>query len=248
LLLADRLATLYELLFPNEPALLLTERVDWQDEAGLATAVERFLERAGQLFPVHSEIWDEALEEVEWRLYEIPICPAGFDIWYDDNGWEDYQEPIPYLLHQLCSRREVDEETPDLFISLYPQHPLPHQLEPQRLVSRLRQHSLPEPLKALPDLIEMLTSSCDNVWLDVGDNGLADSGGYPRWGRETIDWLTVEWQRAEPVLERVMALLNWQDDTADGRAAKLNAVQRALLAAYQSLPETGTNEEETHDP
>jgi hypothetical protein len=40
------------------------------------------------------------------------------------------------------------------FEDLYPDHLTPRYLEPHRLVETLRQMALPEPLDALPDLIE----------------------------------------------------------------------------------------------
>ena len=65
LLLADRLAELYEMVFPDQPEWLWAETVQWQNEEDVAAAVERFLQRVGVLFPVHDEIWDVDLEVVE---------------------------------------------------------------------------------------------------------------------------------------------------------------------------------------
>ena len=82
--LADRLGELYEMVFPDRPEWLQQEVVDWADEEDVAAAVERFLGRVNVLFPVHAEIWDADLEAVEWRLYEIPVIPMGYDLWHDD--------------------------------------------------------------------------------------------------------------------------------------------------------------------
>ena len=176
LLLADRLAELYEMVFPDHLEWLSAEVVDWEDETEVAAAVERFLSRVSILFPVHDDIWDVDIEIVEWRLYEIPVIPMGYDEWYD--GWDDLKEPAPYLLHMRYSRR--DEDSPDLrdeFADQYPDHQTPRYLEPHRLVETLRQTcaersrsmELPEPLDALPDLIEMLDHSTGNSFLDVGE-------------------------------------------------------------------------------
>lgn len=161
LLLADRLAELYEMIFPNHPEWLDEEVVDWEDEEDVAAAVECFLGRVCTLFPVHDDIWDidlsadseQVLEVVEWRLWEIPVMPLGYDEWYD--GWDDLKEPASYLLHMRYSRR--DEDSPYLhneFEDLYPDHLTPRYLEPHHLMKTLRQVELPEPLDALPDLSE----------------------------------------------------------------------------------------------
>jgi hypothetical protein len=83
LLLADRLAELYEMVFADHPEWLEEEVGHWQREEDVATAVEQFLGRMSALFPVHDEIWDVDLEVIEWRLWEIPLIPMGFDEWYD---------------------------------------------------------------------------------------------------------------------------------------------------------------------
>ena len=242
LLLADRLAELYEMVFPDQPEWLRAETVQWQNEEDVAAAVERFLQRVGTLFPVHDEIWDVDLEVVEWRLYEIPVTPMGIDEYYD--GWDDLKEPLPYLLHAQYSRDS--EESPDEFTALYPAHQLPRYLELHRLVETLRRTcaersrsmDLPEPLAALPDLILMLNHATDNAWIDVGEMALAEGGGYPQWRPDEVAWLAAEWQKAQPILERIDRLLDWQNDTPDAIDDKLTAVRDVLLAAYHHSQET----------
>ena len=234
LLLADRLAELYEMVFPDRPEWLRAETVQWQNEEDVAAAVERFLQRVGTLFPVHDGIWDTDLEVVEWRLYEIPVIPMGIDEWYD--GWDDLKEPLPYLLHAQYSRGS--EDSPDEFTALYPAHQLPRYLEPHRLVETVRGMDLPEPLDALPDLILMLNHATDNAWIDVGEMALAEGGGYPQWRPDEVAWLAAEWQKAQPILERIDRLLDWQNDTPDGIDDKLTAVRDVLLAAYDQSQET----------
>lgn len=232
LLLADRLAELYEMVFPAHPEWLSAEVVDWEDETEVAAAVERFLGRVSILFPVHDDIWDVDLEIVEWRLYEIPVIPMGYDLWYDD--WLDLKEPAPYLLHMRYSRHDDDHPyRRDEFEDLYPDHLTPRYLEPHRLVKTLRQVELPEPLDALPDLIEMLDHSTGNSWLDVGELSLAEGGGYPLWNQEDVEWLAEEWQKAKPILDRIHRLLDWQNSTPEEIGFKLTAVRDALLDAHQ---------------
>jgi len=79
LLLADRLAELYEITFPDQPEWLDEEVVNWQNEEDVGVVVARFLGRVNTLFPVHDDFWDVDLEVVEWRLWEIPIMTMGYD-------------------------------------------------------------------------------------------------------------------------------------------------------------------------
>jgi hypothetical protein len=236
LVLADRLAALYAMVFPDRPDWLDAETVDWTADEQVAAALERFLRRVSRLFPVHDEIWDLDLETIEWRLQEIPIAPLGYDLWYDE--WQDFKEPAPYLLHMCHSRQEeAGQARRSEFARLYPQHRTPRSLAPHLLVDSLRQmaaeQSLPEPLDALPDLIEMLEESCGNFWLDVGELSLAEGGGYPVWSAEEVAWLAAEWRRAGPIMDRVQRLLDWQNETPEQIDRKLTAVRDALLAAQE---------------
>ena len=244
LLLADRLGELYEMAFPNHPE-WLNELVDWENEEAIIGAAERFLGRVNTLFPVHDDIWDIDLEVIEWRLYEIPVIPMGFDYWYD--GWDDFKEPIPYLLHMVHSRGDEDSSpVQDEFADEYPHHLVPRYLEPHRLVDILRatcaeqgqSMTLPESLNALPDLIEMLHHATGNAWLDVGEYALAEGGGYPQWTAEDVAWLTEEWRKAMPVWDGVNRLLDWQNGSPDEIEVKLTAVREVLLEAYQLAQQT----------
>lgn len=230
LILAARLAELYEIAFPERPDWLL-ETVLWRQEEDVTAAVERFLQRVSVLFPVQEELWDADLEVAEWRLHEIPVIPMGIDEWYDD--WDDLREPIPYLLHAQYSRG--DDESPDEFASLYPAHRLPRYLEPQRLVDTLRNLNLTPPLDALPDLILMTEHTTGNPWLDVGEMTLIEGNGFPLWEREEIVWLTEQWSEAQPILQRVDHLLDGQNETPDEIDSKLTTVRDTLLAAYHQF-------------
>jgi hypothetical protein len=107
-------------------------------------------------------------------------------------------------------------------------------LEPQQLVETLRQESfLPPELAALPDLIQMLDHNTGNAWLDVGEMSLAEGGGYPEWSRENVEWLAEEWRQARPVLDGVLALLNWKNENDEAVAEKLSAVRDALVTAHK---------------
>ncbi|MEW5985045.1 MAG: hypothetical protein AB1791_00260 [Chloroflexota bacterium] len=236
LLLADRLAELYEMVFSDHPEWLDEAVVDWTDEEDILAAVEKFLGRVNNLFPVYDEFWDLDLEVAEWRLYEIPVMPIGYDTWHED--WDSLREPARYLLHMGYARGEEDQpHQPDEFANLYPNHPVPRYLEPHRLLDALRQVAMPYPeLAALPDLILMLDHDTGNTWLDMGEYDLAE-GGCPLWSRENVEWLVEEWQKARPVLDRVVNLLDWKNESPAAIAEKLTAVREALLEAYERLPD-----------
>jgi hypothetical protein len=91
---------------------------------------------------------------------------------------------------------------------------------------------LAEPLDALPDLILMLDHNTGNAWLDVGELSLSEGGGYPQWNPDDVAWLAEEWRKAEPILDRIQGLLDWQNNTPEEIAFKLTAVRDVLLDAY----------------
>lgn len=58
---------------------------------------------------------------VEWRLYEIPVMPFGYDHWYD--GWDSLTESASYLLYMSHSWGNEDYATMrDEFADIYPDH------------------------------------------------------------------------------------------------------------------------------
>lgn len=95
--------------------------------------------------------------------------------------------------------------------------------------------ALPEPLDALLDLILMLDHDTGNSWLDVGECALAEGGGYPQWSQKEVEWLAEEWQKARPVLDGVVGLLNWKNDSPGAITEKLTAVRDLLLEAYERM-------------
>jgi hypothetical protein len=234
LLLADRLGELYEMVFPKEEEWLAEEVGAWREDMDVAQAIGRFLRRVGKLFPVHDEVWEDELEAMEWRLYNIPLTLLGFDIWHD--SWLEWPEPARYLIYLMAGRAE-DEEERDDYATHYPHLPVPPYLEPHRLAERLRQicaepGRLPEPLAGFPDLIAMLRQNTGNAFLDIGEVSLAEGGGYPHWSAQEVAWLADEWAKAQPVWERVCRLLTWREGTEKEKAGKVAAVHRALLVAY----------------
>jgi hypothetical protein len=93
--------------------------------------------------------------------------------------------------------------------------------------------ALPEPFHALPDLIEMLIQGTGNIWLDIGEISLMEGGGYPEWDPAEVALLAEAWLAAEPICDRVHALLNWHNETPAAIERKITAVHRILLEASQ---------------
>jgi len=82
-------------------------------------------------------------------------------------------------------------------------------------------------------MIQMLDHNTGNAWSDVGETSLAEGGGYPEWSRENVERLAEAWRQARPVLDGVLSLLNWKNETAGAVAEKLSAVRDALVSAYE---------------
>lgn len=224
---AARLAELYELVFPDRPG-WREEVIDWEGESDAVVAIHGFLQAAGDLFPVREMFWEDDLEWAEGWLYDIPVAPCGFDVWHDE--WDDFGEPVPYLLDLIYGRS--DHPDPEEANGRYAPYVTPPDLVAEALVKALRRMALPSPLNALPDLIRMLTHSTGNAWLDVGEIGLMEGGGYPRWNRDDVTWLASSWQEARPILERINALLRWREEDPAAVAKKLAAVHTALMNAH----------------
>ena len=50
-------------------------------------------------------------------------------------------------------------------------------------------------------------------------------------------WVAETWQKAQPVLDKVVDLLNWKNDSPEAIAEKLTAVRDVLLEAYERMQE-----------
>lgn len=233
LLLAARLAELYSLAFPDRPD-WLAQPILWEEEAEAIEAVEQFLERVHDLFPVHHEFSELDLEDIDWWLHEIPITPFGFDLW--DESCREYKEPIPFLYSLMVARSgEAIWEDDETYETLYPAFPLPPYLEPERLVGTLRQMALPAPLTALPDLIQMLAQTTGNLWLDSSVESLAENVQTYHWTTANIGRLQAAWQEAEPVLHGIFQLLDWHHTISGSARPKLSAIHDLLLQAYNQF-------------
>lgn len=234
LLMAARLGELYEEIFPNHLE-WLGETAAWKNEEEIGASVTRFLERVSKLFPIIPECANLELDSIQAELEYIPITPMGFDIWYD--AWDQYHEPIPYLLYLMHARHLTKESAKQSeFERLYPDYQVPKRLKLDGLLRILENSNLPAPLKGLPDLIRMLNGWTNNLWLDLGYIEYIENQGEGLcWDADEVEFLTREWQEAEPIYEQVQALLNWKNETDVAKKEKLTAVHQSLLDANHVL-------------
>ena len=86
----------------------------------------------------------------------------------------------------------------------------------------------------LAELYEMVIPE-EPDWLEM------EGGSYPLWDAENVVWLAEAWREAQPTLDRVHRLLDWQNESPDALAGKLTAVRDVLLVAYYQSQETAVS-------
>jgi hypothetical protein len=220
-----RLAELHRLVFPEYPQ-WRDVPLEWDEEA-IILYMQAFLDRVNRLrFPVMEEVIDYSLEEVVWRLEQIPVNLQGFDTWYMDE-WDYYHEPIAFLLKMAYM--EHSDEGRGRFLEDYPQYTPPDAFALSALLPTLRETALSEPWDGLPVLASMVTEETGNRWLDYSNEYLAECGCDPQWDGDYEELLD-EWQEAAPQLRKAQALI----DQVKGRLpGSLDAVWEILLAAHE---------------
>jgi hypothetical protein len=209
-----RLAELYQLVFPDDPALTQPLRLAEEEVIRL---LEAFLGRVDQeRFPVYCQVLDWYGEEeafVHWSLDVIPVVLQGFEVGYARPS--EYRQPISLLLQLAEEQWEGRTGWTDLEASYSEGAPLPT-LPLGEAQRRLASLDLPEPLVGLPDLIGMVIQDTGNWWLDWSQEAHSEGGMEYVWEAETIHALQAEWHRAQPILERVRRLLRWAEGEPDG--------------------------------
>jgi hypothetical protein len=243
-----RLAELHRLVFPEYPQ-WRDVPLEWDEEA-VILYMQAFLDRVNRLrFPVMEEVIDYSLEEVAWRLEQIPVNLQGFNLWYMEE-WDYYNEPIVFLLKLAYIEHAGDGR--GRFLEAYPQYTPPADFALSALLPALRQmapstqpvpslsrysdlspnllgrQALSEPWDGLPVLVSMVTEETGNRWLDYSNEYMAECGCYPQWEADYQE-LLAEWQEAAPQLAKVQALINEVQKKLPG---SLDTVWELLLAAY----------------
>jgi hypothetical protein len=61
-----------------------------------------------------------------------------------------------------------------------------------------------------------------------------------------VEWLAAEWEQASPVLDRVMGLLTWKNESEAAITEKLSAVREALLAVHEKEPAMSQSGQQPH--
>jgi hypothetical protein len=187
------------------------------DEESFSTAVADFLSAVDRdYFPVDDELWFEDIEYLAGRLEYIDLIPQGHELNLDfTNDLDEYEEPLRTLLALVR-----EDGTPNLpAIELY------------GLSEVIAGLPLPPPVREnLPALVQLVTHSTDNVWLDWSYGDLAQGGiSLPEWCADNVAFLKEEWAAAQPFLAQEKALIRWVN--AD-RPTRLAAVRGALYLAY----------------
>ena len=187
------------------------------DEERLSTAVSNFLTAVDRdYFPVEDEVWDDDSDYLAGRLETIDVIPQGHELDPDfTDELDEYEEPVRTLLALV--REEANEDLPD--IELY------------GLSESLAELPLPPPIHDnLPALVQLVSHSTDNVWLDWSYGDLAQGGvSLPEWCPDNVAFLKEEWDAAQSFLAKEKALIQWVN--AD-RPTRLAAVRGALYLAY----------------
>lgn len=198
------------------------------DEASLAAGIEAFLTAVSQhYFPVEEEVWVDEIEFMAGRLQVIDLIPAGYDLSPDYADPDHFAEPVRTLLYMAAAELNTHfpglafaDETGDLpVISL------------DGLSDIIPTLPLPVPIqKGLPTLLDLVTHSTGNEWLDWSYGALAEGGVMmPEWHPDNVAFLKQEWQAAQVLIALERQLINW---VAADEPSRLAAVRSAVFLAY----------------
>jgi hypothetical protein len=202
---------------------LFPDNTDWTagiaalNEDSLGSAVADFLSDVGRdYFPVNDEVWIEEVEYLAGRLEYIDIIPQGHELNPDfANDPDEYEEPVRTLLYLV-----TEDPAPDLT-----------GIELVGLSAAIADLPLPQPIRdTLPALVQLVTHSTGNVWLDWSYGDLAQGGVMlPEWCTDNVAFLKEEWAAAQPFLKKEEALIRWVNGDPPTRLA---TVRGAIYLAY----------------
>lgn len=226
LVVAHRLAVLYQSLFPDRP--------DWLDQpvatdaAALMEATETFLGRVtAHRFPVIAELWEDSLEDAAWRLERMPVDAQGLDTWYEEE-WDYYEEPLPLLTRLATSYHLAEEGREASEVAVIYDYVFPGDFQLSNLTDILDEMGLPGPLAGLADAARLVMGATGNDWLDYSHLYLSQCDCYPDW--EVWPAWYEAWPAAQAILDRVNELTAW---VKEEQSARLDRVVATLLAAHE---------------
>lgn len=157
-------------------------------------------------FPI-DDIWSG--EDEDNRMDYISIQTYALD----DEAIENWRLAWQ-VIYGLCQELVDEVDWNAIMDQLPPGSPVPRFVETRapfgfdsgRFFRRV--HRMSPRLKYIRRVFEMATFSTGNVFLDTTYEILGNSE-LPDWSKENIDWLTNQWRRAEPILERIESLIDW---------------------------------------
>ena len=194
------------------------------NEDCLSQAVADFLTAINRdYFPVHDDVWLEDIDHLAMRLEQIGIEPQGHELDPDfADDLDAYEEPLRTLLSLVSD--EPAEGMPDIPLN--------------GLAEAVADMPLPTPIHDyLPVMINLVTHSSDNPWLDWSYGDLAQ--GYfmlPEWGTENVAFLREEWLEAEKLLAQETKLVRWiPEDLPICLAAVRSAIYLAFIQTQKGV-------------
>lgn len=152
----------------------------------------------------------------------IPIIPLGMsyeDYHYMSSDWRPGYQLLTYLIEnpyddegRIALAEACLERVPDNLLQQVPEGGL-SPAEAHRLFDDT-------PYRGVALWGDILWAETGNVFLDIDAESLWEQG-LPRWGRETVEHLTREWQQAERTQQEVTNLAEWLEEDPRARFEEL---------------------------
>jgi len=207
-----QLLALYQAFFSEPFASSTASLYERHNPEGHTHRELEFLEELERHIPVG--LW--TIEQAgETQLAGFPVLDMGIDI-YEEDAIERLRPAVQILLSLSREGRhwletfdgsEWYEEQFNLTLSQI-QHP--DRLPSKHLRQRFNQQR--PPFRFVPLLLNLLDKATGNLWLDCTNNEAWFGYGCDtvlRWTEVNLRWLMVQWQRAQIILSRCEALLDW---------------------------------------
>ena len=183
-------------------------------------------------FPI-DDIWSG--EDEDNRMDYIPIQTYALDDEAIENwrlAWQVIYGLCQELVDEVDWNAIMDELPPGTPLPRFVQDRAVFHFDAKRFFRRV--HRAGPRLRHIRRVFEMATYSTGNVFLDTTFEMLGNSE-LPGWDKENIDWLTKQWRRAEPKLERIEAVIDWLEADPQ-RVADLIRHFNACLTKEENEP------------
>jgi hypothetical protein len=200
---------------------------------GFHEAARAYLAGLAEQFPLQDYWLDELLEDLDESSAFLYIVPQGLSV--EEREAEDFRLLFRVIFLATGAYAGLD----DPLSRTYPPVGIP---DPERLTESCS--GARRPLSYLPEAYRYACGSTGNIWLDESWDLFEGGVEYPRWTRENITWLTLEWNEAKPVLERIQRLTDWLEKKPERRGRQ---VYRLLKEAAEG-PEAGSEKRLSQRP